>query len=146
MTGTTELEVNNTTPGAGALNKQGIPVVYVNTPVASNAFQLKQPVRSGFYDYDLFFEPGPVNVFELRSAVGGGAFVVPQLPTGAQDIWYTTASSWFDRTADLRTALYGQGRGQASSRARISPRTRVPPMRALIRLIPGFGRGALSPA
>ncbi len=111
VTGTTDLVVNNTTPGAGAPNKQGIPVVYVNTPVASNAFQLKQPVRSGFYDYDLFFKPGPVNVFELRSAVGGGAFVVPQLPTGAQDIWYTTASSWFDRTADLRTALYGQGRG-----------------------------------
>jgi hypothetical protein len=47
------------------------------------------------------------NIFELRTALGGGAFDLPQLTTAAQDIWQTTSASWFDRTADLRTALYG---------------------------------------
>jgi autotransporter family porin len=38
VTGKTELQVNNTTPGGGALNKVGIPVVFINTPVVSNTF------------------------------------------------------------------------------------------------------------
>jgi hypothetical protein len=46
-------------------------------------------------------------VFELRSFLGQGAFVLPQLITAAQDMWHSGSSTWFDRTADLRVLLNG---------------------------------------
>jgi outer membrane autotransporter protein len=106
--GKTAVSVNNTNLAGGALNKEGIPVVEVTGSVGSKDFFLKGgPVDAGFFAYDLFFEPGDPNVFELRSALGGNAFVLPQLTTAMQDLWHTTSDTWFDRTADLRTALYG---------------------------------------
>jgi outer membrane autotransporter protein len=46
-------------------------------------------------------------VFELRSFLGQGAFVLPQLITASQDMWHSGSSTWFDRTADLRVLLNG---------------------------------------
>jgi len=43
----------------------------------------------------------------LRSFPGAGAHLLPQLVTAAQDIWHQSASTWFDRTADLRVLLAG---------------------------------------
>jgi outer membrane autotransporter protein len=106
--GKTAVSVNNTNPAGGTLNKEGIPVVEVTGSVGSKDFFLKGgPVDAGFFAYDLFFEPGDPNVFELRSALGGNAFVLPQLTTAMQDLWHSTSDTWFDRTADLRMALYG---------------------------------------
>ena len=106
--GKTAVAVNNTSLGGGTLNKVGIPVVEVTGSTAPKDFFLKGgPVDAGFFAYDLFFEPGDPNVFELRSALGQNAFVLPQLTTAMQDIWHTTSDTWFDRTADLRMALYG---------------------------------------
>jgi hypothetical protein len=105
--GKTKVSVNNA-GGAGALNKTGIPVVEVAGSVGPKDFVLKGgPVDAGFFRYDLFFEPGDPNVFELRSAIGQNAFVLPQLTTAMQDLWHSTSDTWFDRTADLRMALYG---------------------------------------
>ena len=105
--GKTRVIVNNA-GGAGALNKAGIPVVEVTGSVGPKDFVLKGgPVDAGFFRYDLFFEPGDPNVFELRSAIGQNAFVLPQLTTAMQDLWHSTSDTWFDRTADLRMALYG---------------------------------------
>jgi autotransporter family porin len=105
--GKTRVSVNNA-GGAGAFNKAGIPVVEVTGSVGPKDFVLKGgPVDAGFFRYDLFFEPGDPNVFELRSAIGQNAFVLPQLTTAMQDLWHSTSDTWFDRTADLRVALYG---------------------------------------
>jgi len=37
---------------------------------------------------------------ELKSFLGGGAFVLPQLETAMQDMWHQGSDTWFDRTAD----------------------------------------------
>jgi hypothetical protein len=49
---------------------------------------LKKPIDTGFFNYDLFFRPTGSGVFELRSFLGGGAFVLPQLETAMQDMWH----------------------------------------------------------
>ena len=106
--GKTAVSLNNVSPGGGAFNKAGIPVVEVTGSVGPKDFVLKGgPVDTGFFRYDLFFEPGDTNVFELRSALNQNAFVLPQLTTAMQDLWHSTSDTWFDRTADLRMALYG---------------------------------------
>ena len=121
VTGKTKLDVANTLHNGGAPNTVGIPVVFVNTPVTSKEFYLPHPVDAGLFDYNLFFEPGtPVSFWDLKSGIGAGAFVLPQLVTATQDIWHTTSASWFDRTSDLRTALYGHG-GMAAGPAQLGP-------------------------
>jgi autotransporter-like protein/autochaperone domain-containing protein len=107
VTGKTKVDVNNTNAGPGVFNKTGIPVVYVGGNVKSDAFFLSQPIDTGFFNYDLFFRPTGSGVFELRSFLGQGAFVLPQLITAAQDQWHSGSSTWFDRTADLRVLLNG---------------------------------------
>ena len=108
VSGTTTVAVNNTNFGPGVFNSTGIPVVFVTgeTP-NSNAFQLTQPIDTGFFDYDLFFVPTGSGFWELRSFPGAGAQLLPQLVTAAQDIWHQGSSTWFDRTADLRVLLAG---------------------------------------
>jgi outer membrane autotransporter protein len=106
VSGQTKVKVNNTNTGPGVFNKEGIPVVFVNgaTP-KGNEFFLGNPIDTGFFNYDLFFRPTGSGVFELRSFLGQGAFVLPQLITASQDIWHQTSDTWFDRTADLRVLL-----------------------------------------
>ena len=78
VSGKTKVDVNNTNAGPGVFNKVGIPVVYVNGPgVKGNEFFLSQPIDTGFFNYDLFFRPTGSGVFELRSFLGQGAFVLP---------------------------------------------------------------------
>ena len=108
VSGVTTLVVNNTNPGGGTFNPQGIPVIFAtgNTP-NPNGFFLPQPIDTGFVDYDLFFVNTGSGFWELRSFVGGGAHLLPQLATAAQDIWHQGSNTWFDRTADLRVSLAG---------------------------------------
>ena len=107
VSGKTEIKVNNTNPGPGAVNTVGIPVVFVNGNVKGDEFFLPQPIDAGFVSYDLFFEPTGSGVFELRSFLGPGASVPPQVITAAQDIWFSGSDTWLDRTADLRVLLNG---------------------------------------
>ena len=65
MSGRTLVTVNNTNPGPGTFNAAGIPVVIVTGTTTSNAFYLSAPINTGFFNYDLFFEP--TGTFELRS-------------------------------------------------------------------------------
>ena len=108
VSGVTTLVVNNTNPGGGTFNPQGIPVIFAtgNTP-NPNGFFLPQPIDTGFVDYDLFFVNTGSGFWELRSFVGAGAHLLPQLATAAQDIWHQGSNTWFDRTADLRVSLAG---------------------------------------
>jgi autotransporter family porin len=108
VSGKTGIDVNNTNRGPGVFNKEGIPVIYVNGPnVSGDEFFLAKPIDTGFFDYDLFFRPTGSGVFELRSFLGAGAFVLPQLVTATQDIWHAGSSTWFDRSTDLRVLLNG---------------------------------------
>ena len=108
--GSTGVTVDNTLPGQGGLDPVGIPVVFVSGDVSANQFFLKDgPIDAGLFTYDLFFEPGAVDQFELGSSPGAGAHVLPQLLTASQDVWYATSETWLDRTADLRVQLSGAG-------------------------------------
>jgi autotransporter family porin len=107
VTGQTALKVDNTNKGPGVYNPKGIPVAFVDGSVSSNAFFLKKPIETGYFDYDLFFVPTGSGFFELRSHPGGGAHVLPRLITATQDVFHTTSETWFDRTADLRVLLNG---------------------------------------
>jgi autotransporter family porin len=106
-TGKTQVIVNNTRAGGGVFNPKGIPIIFVDGNVSSNAFFMPQPFDSGLFDWDVFFVPTGSGFFELRSFPGGGAHQLPQLLTAAQDIWHSTNETWFDRTADLRVLLNG---------------------------------------
>jgi autochaperone domain-containing protein len=86
VSGGTAVKVNNTNLGPGVFNKEGIPVVFVNGNTNGDEFFLNNPIDTGFFNYDLFFRPTGSGIFELRSFIGPGAFVLPQLITAAQDI------------------------------------------------------------
>jgi autotransporter family porin len=112
--GKTELVVNNTNPGNGATNKEGIPVVFVEGDVVGNQFYLKDGhIDAGLVAYDLFFVKTGSGFFELRTIPDGhaGSFLLPELTTASQDIFFATSETWFDRTADLRVLLNGGGPG-----------------------------------
>jgi hypothetical protein len=80
VSGQTKVKVNNTNTGPGVFNKEGIPVVFVNGATPNgNEFFLGNPIDTGFFNYDLFFRPTGSGVLELRSFLGQGAFVLPQL-------------------------------------------------------------------
>ena len=130
VTGETALRVNNTSPFGGALNQDGIVVVEVLGNVQPNAFFLENgPIDAGFFVYELFFEPGATNIFELRSgAPGSSAFILPQLITASQDIWHATAGTWFDRSADLRVLLNGGGPGMGAGGYGMQPMRAAPPI------------------
>jgi outer membrane autotransporter protein len=130
VTGVTALRVNNTSPFGGALNQDGIVVVEVLGNVQPNAFFLENgPIDAGFFVYELFFEPGATNIFELRSgAPGSSAFILPQLITASQDIWHATAGTWFDRSADLRVLLNGGGPGMGAGGYGMQPMRAAPPI------------------
>ena len=119
--GKTALVVNNTNPGNGATNKEGIPVVFVEGNVVGNQFYLKDgPIDAGLVAYDLFFTKTGSGFFELRTIPDGhtGSFLLPELTTASQDVFFATSETWFDRSADLRVLLHGGGPGvQMSSSA-----------------------------
>jgi outer membrane autotransporter protein len=83
VSGQTKVKVNNTNTGPGVFNPSGIPVVIVNGQVQGDEFALANPIDTGFFNYDLFFKPTGSGIFELRSFVGQGAFVLPQLITAS---------------------------------------------------------------
>ncbi len=108
VSGVTTVQVVNTNYGPGVFNPSGILVVTATGATPNpDAFQLDQPIDTGFFNYDLFFTPTGSGFWELRSFAGPGAFLLPQLVTAAQDIWHQSASTWFDRTADLRVLMTG---------------------------------------
>jgi autotransporter family porin len=116
--GKTALEVHNTNLGGGAENTKGIPVVFVEGSINASQFFLKNgPIDAGLVAYDLFFVKTGSGFFELRTIPGGheGSFLLPELTTASQDVFFATSESWFDRTADLRVLLNGGGPGEAES-------------------------------
>ncbi|ODS04157.1 hypothetical protein AUC71_05585 [Methyloceanibacter marginalis] len=108
VSGVTRVSVVNTNYGPGVFNPSGMRVVTVTGATPNpDAFKLDESIDTGFFNYDLFFTPTGSGHWDLRSFAGPGAFLLPQLVTAAQDIWHQSASTWFDRTADLRVLLAG---------------------------------------
>jgi len=117
VSGRTLLRVNNTNQGPGVLNREGIPVVFAESKVRSNAFFLDKPIDVGLFEYDLHFVRTNSGFFELRSHAGGGSHVLPHFATAAQDIFFIGNETWFDRSADLRVLLNGGAPGGAPPNA-----------------------------
>ena len=105
ISGRTALTVNNVNPGGGAYNTRGIPVMYVDGNVKSNALYLPKPLDAGLFDYDLFFVPTGSGFFELKSLPGGGGHILPHITTSVQDMMHVSSETWLDRSADLRVLL-----------------------------------------
>lgn len=104
-TGRTRLKVNNVNPGPGQLNRQGIPVVYVDGNVNASNFYLDKPIDAGFFDYDLVFTPTGSGRFDLKSHAGGGSHIIPHIITATHEVFHQSTETWFDQTVDLRAVL-----------------------------------------
>ncbi len=104
-TGRTRLSVNNVNPGPGVLNRQGIPVVYVDGNVNASNFYLEKPIDAGFFDYDLVFTPTGSGRFDLKSHPGGGSHILPHVITATHEVFHQSTETWFDQTVDLRAVL-----------------------------------------
>jgi autotransporter family porin len=104
-TGRTRLSGNNVNPGPGVLNRQGIPVVYVDGNVNARKFYLQKPIDTDFFDYDLVFVPTGSGRFDLRSHPGGGAHILPHTITATHETFHQSTETWFDQIVDLRAML-----------------------------------------
>ncbi|WP_159079824.1 autotransporter outer membrane beta-barrel domain-containing protein [Methyloceanibacter sp. wino2] len=104
-TGRTRLRVNNVNPGPGQLNRQGIPVVFVDGNVNASNFYLDKPIDAGFFDYDLVFTPTGSGRFDLKSHAGGGSHILPHVITATHEVFHQSTETWFDQTVDLRAVL-----------------------------------------
>ncbi|MEM7192699.1 MAG: autotransporter outer membrane beta-barrel domain-containing protein, partial [Pseudomonadota bacterium] len=106
--GRTIVSVNNVNPGPGRLNRQGIPVVFVEGGVKPSNFQLEKPIDTGFFDYDLVFTRTGSGRFDLKSHAGGGSHVTPRVITATHETFHSSTETWFDQSTDLR-ALIARG-------------------------------------
>lgn len=108
----TALFVNDTNGGFGAYAPNGIEVIDVsNTGVTQigDFYLAGGPIDKGFFSYDLRLRPD--DFWVLQSTPEQEAYELASLVTGAQNIWYTTAGAWNQRTTDLRTGFTGTGFG-----------------------------------
>jgi outer membrane autotransporter protein len=71
------------------------------------------PIDKGLFSYDVFqdnaadpFGFGTGGQYLLASTPDATFFELPSIVTGAQQLWHTTAGTWLDRTADLRSAAF----------------------------------------
>jgi autotransporter family porin len=104
--GTTYVVINDTNDGLATFNPDGILVVAVEGPAVPSNFMLADgPVSNGLYSYDLVQEFDPIKtreVFLLKNFAGLHVFEVAAAVSGAQNIFFDTASAWSDRQDQLR--------------------------------------------
>lgn len=108
VSGVTQLQVNNTSSGGGAVNLDGIALVQViGTSVAGDFVLADGPISAGLFTYDLQFDAGD-SVHELVST--GAAAVSAELATfasAAQSIWYDTLGVLDERFDELHRDIRG---------------------------------------
>jgi outer membrane autotransporter protein len=126
--GATSLAINNTNPGFGAYNPNGIPVVSVNGGTTSAThFTLtagtnttlinvggRQVIPAGWFFYDLALRPDNVHV--LSGLPSQEVLQLPRVNTAAQAIWYDSMYTWLERQVDLRDELLRSRSGVVLSR------------------------------
>jgi hypothetical protein len=110
VSGVTGIIVNDTNPGLGVYNPEGILVVHVEGTTSDNnltspegSFELADgPIDKGVYSYDLFRREENSVGWYLVTVPNERSFAIAKLVTGMQTIWYESTGAWLDRTADLR--------------------------------------------
>lgn len=104
----TALIVNDTNSGGfGGYVANGIEVVDVSegTTNLGDFYLYGGPIDKGLFVYDLILRPD--DYWVLQSTAQDEVYEMASLMTGAQNIWYTTAGAWHQRTNDLRNAFTG---------------------------------------
>ena len=111
VTGTTQIEVNDTGPADGALNTDGIPVVDVSAGTTDdNDFTLSGgPIDKGLFVFDLELKSS--GNWVLASTLGTSALAAPAIISATQNMWHATTHPWLERTADLRGLIMPAGHG-----------------------------------
>jgi len=139
--GRTAVAVNNTNSSSARYDPVGIPVVFVRGKfVEEKNFYMREPIDTGFFDYDLFFKPTGSGFFYLKNHASGGAHLLPELVTATHDVFHNTTETWFDQSTDLRVLL-AQG-ATCSSKSRAQDEARC---QQLFNVTPGvWVRGASS--
>ena len=124
-TGLNSIIVNDSNAHAvGSFNPNGIALV-TGSPNAGANFKLDpasewyNPAKfggvldkPGLFFYDLAWNSA-TNTSLLIGVPDTEAFELSELGATAQDVWYSSTQTWFDRQADLRTTLQGRADGWA---------------------------------
>ncbi|MFO1014942.1 MAG: autotransporter domain-containing protein [Caulobacteraceae bacterium] len=124
IAGTNSIIVNdNNAHAVGAFNPLGIALVTGSTTANGGAFKLDSTSewynaskfggvldKPGLFFYDLAWDAG-TNRSLLIGVPDIEAFELAQMGSTAQNIWYSTTQSWFDRQADLRDNVSGRAEG-----------------------------------
>jgi len=119
VTGLTLIRVNNTNAGPGGMNSGIVLVDATGGSIAAGSLRL-DPTSAGYttrggndaIDNGLFFYslvPQGSAQMALVSAPDSEAFEFVAVEQAATQVWYTTTGVWFDRQADLRDGLEGEG-------------------------------------
>lgn len=117
--GSTSIIVHDTASSSVAgYNAGGILIVngatsgsnFVLDPSSSGYNANTKTLDEGVFDYALGYSSGQVRLFSLPNAV---AHQLPELVTGAENLWYET-SPWLNRQADLRDQLGRDGDGEVT--------------------------------
>ena len=100
VSGTTYVVVHDTNDSYATYNPDGILFATVAGWSSAASFVLADgPVNNGLYAYDIVQEGGD---FLLKNFAGLHAFEVAALVSGAQNIFFDTASGWTERQSQLR--------------------------------------------
>ena len=119
VSGLTLIRVNNTNAGPGGMNSGIVLVDATGGSIAAGSLRL-DPASSGYttrggagaLDTGLFFYtlvPQGAAQMALVSAPDSEAFEFVGLVQAGNQAWYTSTGVWFDRQADLRDGLEGNG-------------------------------------
>lgn len=112
VTGVTYLDVNDLDGGPGQYDPEGVLFAMVGGSTDVTNFTTNGGIDKGLFRYDAYLRDVPVNglgydEWVLASTLDREAYEFPVFAYGAQNLWYASAGTWLDRTADLRAAHYG---------------------------------------
>jgi outer membrane autotransporter protein len=105
--GRTRVRVTNLYEGNGAYDPIGVKIVQADASFGDGTeFYLTEPVKSGLFDYGLFFDnSGETDDWYLRSDVNGAGEALGSVQTGLTTLFTESAGTWNQRTTELRDAF-----------------------------------------
>ncbi len=105
--GRTRLRVTNIYEGQGSYDPVGVKVVQAaESSGTGSEFFLEGPVKSGLFDYGLFFvDEEETDDWYLRSDVNGAGEALGSVQTGLTTLFTESAGTWNQRTTELRDAF-----------------------------------------
>ena len=105
--GRTQVSVTNLYEGLGMHDPVGVKVIQADASSGDGGeFFLTGPVKSGLFDYGLFFDnSGETDDWYLRSDVNGAGANLGSVQTGLTTLFTESAGTWNQRTTELRDAF-----------------------------------------